>query len=1436
MNIAFDSTAILGPMSRNRGIGNYSFSQFTKMLEMDKDNQYFFLNVFDEEFTFTGHDNIQQTFIWCGKERFISMNPDYKNIYAGFIQNFIKNNKIDVFYITSPFDGNIFPYERAWFGNARVVATVYDIIPYVMRDVYLTDKNTQQWYMRCFESFKHFDKYLVISESVKSDLINHANISGDKIKVMHGAASEMFCRIDVPEDKKMLLYDKFGITGNFIMSTSGDDYRKNIKELILAYKKLPKSLTEIYQLAIVCKLSPVSEEHYTKIINDCGLQGRVLLTGYVTDDELLYLYNLASLMAFPSKYEGFGLPVVEAFSCGTPVLTSNNSSLGEIAKDAAVLVDPFDIDDIARGLKYALTEADAPAMIEKGYQRVELYQWNNVAAIALDTLNELKSDNSSKTTTKNKIAFFSPLPPLESGISDYAVDIIHALNEYYDIHVYIDDGYTPTCRLPNNVSVYNHKQYKKNANTYFDTMHQVGNSLFHTYMFPYIQNYKGTVVLHDLNLHLVARAHTIHIIKNQNEYARILQEDYTPDQVNEIITVMLNPETSNSDKDELANKCLVNGFVTNYATKLIVHSHESRKKLLQKNIGRCVRTIPSYAKIMPLITSDETKINHGYKTDDIVISSFGHIHETKRIMPALHAFYQLTKSFDNVYYIFVGKPDPSIAEEFNQFIQVNNLMDKVRVTGYVDINVFDAYIDVIDICLNLRHPYNGETSATLMRVLAKGKCIIVNNVGSFGEIPDECCVKLPNVEDLSLSDEINCIYDALQLLINDPGRRGQLAAYARHYAEIHLDINTIAKQFYAFMNESPFVALDEKILEIMKHHELYPKGYTEKEMQLISKSLTYAIAPSSTHIQLKPDPYKHVLMSHKLQYKTNESPLATSPLRSSLARRQDLIALKNWAVQFPDSDLSNYTFYSRKNWEWIFITQALFERGMLSSGKRGIGFAVGCEPLPALFASHGVHILATDMSESLLETSESNWSGTNQHTTGTASLRYPDICDPETFDKNVRFMPVDMNHIPSTLSGFDFCWSSCALEHIGGIQPALAFIFNALQLLKPGGIAVHTTEYNISESESVNDPRNAVFGAAFFNELVTNLEIQGHYMEPLDFRLGNHPDDDYIYAFEGTNPHFKLLLYNTVATSIGIIIKKSCDVTKDDKITIKSFKQLDEYTQKIKDSDFSGMTHAEFMNKHVLDFDTFTRLFGSHPESDPFSDKYRNWELDFFSFLSGDKYDISNEGFTFDAAELLEKPPASGFTTEQTVFYMKGYADFLDIIRPEKGSRVLEMGFGFGNLLELMGRCGCTVYGVDISNDFVNYTKKRLSAQGISSNLLCGTFMDIASFDVAFDLVVFESSFHHCNNPIDVLNMLHKKMVKNGKIVFIHDVIHPHFDRPWGIVRYDGIALNAIRQHKWLELGYRTDFFEELLSRTGFQLKKTHNLCNGDKLIEVLRQ
>lgn len=227
----------------------------------------------------------------------------------------------------------------------------------------------------------------------------------------------------------------------------------------------------------------------------------------------------------------------------------------------------------------------------------------------------------------------------------------------------------------------------------------------------------------------------------------------------------------------------------------------------------------------------------------------------------------------------------------------------------------------------------------------------------------------------------------------------------------------------------------------------------------------------------------------------------------------------------------------RKLWEWIFIAQALEERDMLQPGRRGLGFGVGREPLAALFASAGCAIVATDLDTERAR--RSGWVDTGQHAEALEHLNEAGLCDPRAFAERVSFQVVDMNRIPDDLTGFDFAWSSCSFEHLGSIRRGQSFILNQLACLQPGGVAVHTTEYNLSSNRRTLDhDQTVLFRRCDIERLVEQLCRDNHAIE-LDLDVGRTPADRHVDAPPYSDTHLRVRLHRYAATSLGLVIEKN---------------------------------------------------------------------------------------------------------------------------------------------------------------------------------------------------------------------------------------------------------------------------------------------------------
>ena len=276
-------------------------------------------------------------------------------------------------------------------------------------------------------------------------------------------------------------------------------------------------------------------------------------------------------------------------------------------------------------------------------------------------------------------------------------------------------------------------------------------------------------------------------------------------------------------------------------------------------------------------------------------------------------------------------------------------------------------------------------------------------------------------------------------------------------------------------------------------------------------------------------------------------------LQSKICTQADVEA--PWSRYWIERELKKTFVYHRKHWEEAFVLQALYEHGMLSPGVHGLGLGCGQEPLPSYLASRGCRILASDKPGSAAGTQ--SWIQTNQHMASKEILYIKEYLDEDTFNKNVAIRYIDMNQLPHELDqSFDFCWSVCVIEHLGSIRNGLDFLRNSLRLLKPGGISVHTTEYNLLATEHTIDNWGSVlFQKKHFEALQKEMPQLGGRIIGCDFHHGDGLFDQYadcppwehqdFAGFKGNcgmnveAPHLKVCFDGFVYTCFGVILQKN---------------------------------------------------------------------------------------------------------------------------------------------------------------------------------------------------------------------------------------------------------------------------------------------------------
>ncbi len=272
------------------------------------------------------------------------------------------------------------------------VVTLYDLIPLLNPDTYLKpDPVYAQYYQRKIEHLKRANQWLAISESAASEGHNTLALPADAVVNISTACDAVFRRLEITEAEKQQFLERFGITQPFILYSGGADARKNLQGLIRAYSLLPKPLRDAHRLVLAGKMPESEVFKLRKTARSVGIpKGCLLFTGYITDEELARFYNLCAVFVFPSYHEGFGLPALEAMSCGAPTIGSNVTSIPEVIGRADALFDPRDHNDIAAKIVSVLTNQDLrKSLCEHALVHATKYSWDSCAKRAIAAFERL---------------------------------------------------------------------------------------------------------------------------------------------------------------------------------------------------------------------------------------------------------------------------------------------------------------------------------------------------------------------------------------------------------------------------------------------------------------------------------------------------------------------------------------------------------------------------------------------------------------------------------------------------------------------------------------------------------------------------------------------------------------------------------------------------------------------------------------------------------------------------------------------------------------------------------------------------------------------------------------------------------------------------------------------------------------------------------------
>lgn len=373
MKICIDGRA--ATLYRGTGIGNYTYQIINNLHQIDFLNEY---NILTPE-AFSLKLPKKNNFNYLS-----SSTNDKKNFWEFINRKNPKENIIgDVYHI--PQNGIGFSKPK----DIKTVITLHDIIPMKMPDT------VSETFLKIFNEniqniLNNTDGIITVSNFSKEDISKTFSYPKEKIFVTHLAAEEIYSPLNKFHSSQYLK-KHYGIDKDFLLYVGGFSPRKNILGLIEAFNLVKNSYKRDLKLVIIGTKGP-SYEIYRKKVDELNLSSSVIFTGFIPIDDMPIFYSASKALVYPSFYEGFGLPPIECMACGTPVIASNLTSMPEVCQDAALLVDPYDVDEIKENILTLLNNHKFYSlMIYKGLSHSSKFNWKKTAYNTLEVYKHIYS-------------------------------------------------------------------------------------------------------------------------------------------------------------------------------------------------------------------------------------------------------------------------------------------------------------------------------------------------------------------------------------------------------------------------------------------------------------------------------------------------------------------------------------------------------------------------------------------------------------------------------------------------------------------------------------------------------------------------------------------------------------------------------------------------------------------------------------------------------------------------------------------------------------------------------------------------------------------------------------------------------------------------------------------------------------------------------------
>lgn len=392
-----------------------------------------------------------------------------------------------------------------------------------------------------------------------------------------------------------------------------------------------------------------------------------------------------------------------------------------------------------------------------------------------------------------RLAYFSPLPPMRTGIADYSAELLPYLAQCFELELFVDEGFRPSPETAGRFAVHGHRAFPGLRERYDAVLYQIGNNAdFHARIYETALRYPGVVVLHEAMLHHLVRGMTL-AKGDLAGYVEAMRYAY------------------GRTGEAMAKRSLDTGIpldvwsyplferVVDASLGLIVHNRATADRVLASRPSARIAHVPHHLSLGELPDPTPEAVSEARRALDIppeafVVASYGFITPAKRVEVTLRAFERLRREVPNALLYLVGEVSPHY--DLSGLL-TPDLAPGVVLVGRTELDRFLRFMLAADVAVNLRYPSGGETSGTLIRLLGLGKPVIVSNTGSFAEIPDDCCAKV----DLDEGEEELLLAYLRRLATDEPLRR-LLGDNARRHIRAHHTLEGSARGYADFVRRT----------------------------------------------------------------------------------------------------------------------------------------------------------------------------------------------------------------------------------------------------------------------------------------------------------------------------------------------------------------------------------------------------------------------------------------------------------------------------------------------------------------------------------------------------------------------------------------------------------------------------------------------------------